>query len=359
MFIQCDESLTVTYQLFLENHKYFLNKIKEFQQRHKLIVCLIPFSNYTGSPALSDFLNKRSDLLFIPVNRVDSQKNIRVQVPDIKDLHDKYFLNQEKQSLFERRVEDIKNRMTQGDFYLINYTLPLSFPLRHKLITRELHPKHFHLLGANGCYLDIGDEQHILSFSPECFISTQNEIIKTYPIKGTLDSNQDKSLLQNSLKEKAETTMVVDLMRNDLGKICNYGSVTLNYWQKIIEQHKLWQMHSEIQGNLKQPWSIESLLQLLPAGSISGTPKHECLKYILKTEVAPRNYYTGLCGFIDQENSISHFNILIRSLIYDQNNTQIGVGAGITIDSNPHQEWLECKKKYNSILDAFDSLMSL
>lgn len=198
-----------------------------------------------------------------------------------------------------------------------------------------------------GAFLNINNKYNIYSMSPECFISKQNNILKTFPIKGTskVSDNTQENInninnLKSNKKELAEHLMVVDLMRNDLGEVCLPGSVQVNNFAEIESYKYVHHMISEIQGELSLQTNILQVLKsMFPGGSITGAPKINTMRLINKLEKYSRGGYTGTLGYITPEGD-GEFNILIRTLIQDINIQKLilNVGGGIVADSQPELE---------------------
>tara|TARA_Y100001934_G_C12326447_1_gene762843 strand:- start:1367 stop:2029 length:663 start_codon:yes stop_codon:yes gene_type:complete len=206
-----------------------------------------------------------------------------------------------------------------------------------------------------GYYINTG-ESHILSFSPESFFTVQDGIIKTHPMKGTRSRSKDnlidkklKKELFDSDKDKAEHLMIVDLMRNDLGKICKYGSVNVDDLFTVNSYETVHQMVSCISGKLNHNIKYSDILKaLFPGGSITGAPKESAMKIIDNLENYNRELYTGTIGYITKDSM--NFNIAIRTLYMQNNIIKYSVGGGIVWDSNAQDELLEAELK-SKILD--------
>ena len=280
----------------------------------------------------------------------------------IKSYKKKSFLKLEKDifqlPIYEKLIFKIKEELKKGNSYQINLTMPKLFsfknisPLEIYLTIREfVHPPY-------GYFIDTGKEQ-IMSFSPEQFFQTENNIIKSFPMKGTRprmhDISEDvkmKNELSNSEKDKAEHLMIVDLLRNDIGKICNYGSVKVKDLFKINSYTTVHQMVSCVYGELKKNIKYVDILKALcPGGSITGAPKESSMKIIDSLESYNREIYTGGIGHIDQQKNI-HFNIAIRTMIAQDNIINYSVGGGIVWDSVASKELDEAHLK-SKILDKF------
>ncbi len=237
---------------------------------------------------------------------------------------------------FNRVIEEIK----QGNTYLLNLTFKSQ--IETNLTLSEI----FALAKAPYKLLI---EDSFVCFSPECFIKIEGNRISTYPMKGTIDAslpNAKESIL-NNLKESAEHTMIVDLMRNDLNMVATKTRVTkFRYINKIKAGAKeLLQVSSQIEANLPENWhqQIGNILDTLtPAGSISGTPKRKTLEIIESVENAPRGLYTGVFGIYDGKKLQSA--VMIRAISKEKSQLYYHSGGGITIDSSLEDE-------YNELID--------
>jgi para-aminobenzoate synthetase component I len=245
-------------------------------------------------------------------------------------------------------IEDYQHAFTQvqheiyhGNTYLLNLTFPTEIDLNTDLLTIYTQSKsQFKLFYKN----------QLVSFSPERFIKIEHNQIKTYPMKGTIDASLENAdeILLNDPKEFAEHTMVVDLLRNDLSMISKNVKVKrFRFLNKINAGSKhLLQMSSEIVGELEPNWHCkigDILLKLLPAGSISGTPKIKTLEIIKKVEHYPRGFFTGIFGYFNG-NSLDSA-VMIRFIEKQNNRFFYKSGGGITIDSNIESEYKELLQK--------------
>ncbi|KAB2644182.1 MAG: anthranilate synthase component I family protein [Verrucomicrobia bacterium] len=225
-------------------------------------------------------------------------------------------------------------------------------PWPYYLALRKKSPAPF------AAYLQLGQET-ILSTSPECFLRIEGDKINTYPIKGTrprgrsqVEDAQQRWELQHSPKEKAELIMITDLERNDLSQICEYGSVTTPELLELKSYPHLYHLVSRVQGKLRKSIShVEAVAACFPGGSISGVPKKKALEIIDRLEPVPRGLFTGAIGYFGFDGS-SQFSIAIRTLVIHNACAEFHVGAGITSDSIPHEEWKETLHKAAGILEA-------
>jgi len=251
---------------------------------------------------------------------------------------------------YENIISKIKKELFSGNVYQINFTMPKKFlinshPLSLYLYFRNIAQPKF------GYYLNY-QQFKILSFSPEQFFHKKNEFIYTYPMKGTIgrDKNKrkDEALklqLLNSSKDKAEHLMIVDLMRNDIGKISKFGTVQVND-KYFIESHPtVHQMVSCIEGELiDNIYELDIIRALFPGGSVTGAPKESAMKIIDNLEKYSREIYTGSIGYVKQ-NGDMNYNIPIRTLSIKNNIGVYPVGGGIVWDSQIYNEWEEAQLK--------------
>lgn len=254
-------------------------------------------------------------------------------------------------------IDTIKLHLSNGNTYQINFTQPKEYEVLDNSLSaylkmRDLIKPHY------GAYFNIENMQ-IISFSPERLFKTSGEKIKAFPMKGTrprsLNKEKDKLLLRelfNSTKDRAEHLMIVDLLRNDLGKICNYGSIQVKDLYNVHSYESVHQMVSEVSGKLQSSLNEISIIKaLFPGGSVTGAPKEESMKIIDSLENYQRGIYTGSIGYI-LNNGNMDFNVAIRTMIMQNNKCMYPVGGGIVWDSDPLDEWNEAQQK-SEILSNF------
>jgi len=202
----------------------------------------------------------------------------------------------------------------------------------------------------------------ILSSSPELFIKYENNIIETRPMKGTNPRGKNKKQnlkikknLINSKKEYSELSMIVDLERNDLGKISIPGSIKVIKHRKIEQYATVFQCISIIKSIAKKNISpIDIIKAMFPGGSISGCPKIRALEIIDELEPTTRSIYTGSIGYISFHNTMQ-LNIAIRTIIEKNNNLFFNVGSGIVADSNPEKEYTETLHKAKALIQSINN----
>ncbi len=258
----------------------------------------------------------------------------------------------ETQASFKSKVEVLKSLEQDGEFWVANFTQDITGDLPKAIKPEQVALKCFHnflKLGKNHCGgVVLTKEQIFCSLSPETFLVQNENVIKTFPIKGT----GSQKFLENSEKEISELAMITDLLRNDLGEICT--QVELKRERYLTEEQNFYHARAEVEGKLSESEIVwDKYKALLPAGSISGAPKKRVLETLSILESFNRDFYTGTFGLkLKPEKSI--FNILIRTLFIDQKNCSFSfpVGAGITIDSNAQLEWEETFRKAQILLDC-------
>jgi para-aminobenzoate synthetase/4-amino-4-deoxychorismate lyase len=251
------------------------------------------------------------------------------------------------------KMNSIKSYLEKGDSYQINYTLPVRFQT-------SANPRDFYeSLLANqkvsySSYLDLGDKQ-ILSISPELFLYHKEGNILSKPMKGTAKRSPIPEIdtwigyaLQNSEKNRAENLMITDLIRNDLGKFSELGSVHVSELFSIETYQTMHQMVSKIESKLRKDTNFWDLFWgMFPCGSITGAPKISSMEIIHELEMEARGVYTGSIGYFAPFKSDfeSQWNIAIRTIEYQNGKCKMGVGSGITYESDPKEEWEECQTK--------------
>jgi para-aminobenzoate synthetase component 1 len=295
-------------------------------------------------------------LNFTNYNFVKKIKSIIKRTAKTIDNHPIFqFEVQIEKSEYENNIIKIQNYIRIGDVYQVNYTHRLQS--QFTLEKRNLFP---FLLMKNpvnfACYLE-GDNFSINSLSPERFVRIKDNTIVSFPIKGTRkrgkNKDEDKNIereLRTNAKEQAELFMITDLIRNDLGKICEIGSVQVQNRKKIHRLPKIMHTYSVVRGKLRNDISaINALLSMFPGGSITGCPKKSAMKIIDEIETFQRGVYTGSIGYI-VPNKEMEFNIAIRTVVQKNENLYLGVGGGITIESNIKDEYQESLAKAASFL---------
>jgi para-aminobenzoate synthetase/4-amino-4-deoxychorismate lyase len=247
-------------------------------------------------------------------------------------------------------IAKIQEFIRNGDTYQINHTYRIhgrtygsSLALYQRL--RERQPGRF------GAYIDHGNRQ-LLSQSPELFIAREGDTLKAMPMKGTASAlSENASVLSADPKNQAENVMIVDLLRNDLSRISLTGTVTVPNLFEVARYGDVLQMTSTVQGQIKPQTGLFDILNaVFPCGSVTGAPKKHSMEIIQDLETADRGYYCGALGWLDPNGDFA-FSVPIRTVEIEEDSQShestftLGVGAGITNDSNASQEWNECRIK--------------
>lgn len=248
------------------------------------------------------------------------------------------------------KINRIREYIRNGDTYQINFTSKYRFelqgsPLDLYLELRRKQRAPYAAIMKNG-------NRSILSLSPELFYRTADNSIVAKPMKGTAKRGRTceedirmRDWLANDPKNRSENVMIVDLLRNDIGRIAEPGSVMVRSLFDVEKYDTLFQMTSTVEGRLKNGVSASEIVKTMsPSGSVTGAPKIRSMQLINELEQAPRGVYTGAIGFLAPKNE-SVFNVAIRTITIDGNSGSMGVGSGIVYDSSPETEYAECKLK--------------
>lgn len=251
---------------------------------------------------------------------------------------------------YDRAIAKVKDYIAQGDTYQVNYTYRLRssfsgdpFRLFVDLARAQKAPY--------AAFVDTG-RFVLCSASPELFFSLENERIESRPMKGTAtrgltlsEDNEQAEWLKNSKKNQAENVMIVDMVRNDIGRIAKTGSVNVPDLLVVEKYPTVWQMVSTVTGKTKAEL-VEILSALFPPASITGAPKARTMEIIEELETSLRKVYTGGIGFASPDGQ-AQFNVAIRTAIIDRDEgiVEYGVGGGITWDSVDKSEYEECLAK--------------
>lgn len=255
-------------------------------------------------------------------------------------------------------IQQLRQHILRGDCYEINYCQEF-YATEVQIDPLSLY-RHLTTVSPNpfACYYK-HQSQYLLCASPERFLQKKGNKLISQPIKGTIQRNlQNKETdiqlvetLKESEKDKSENVMVVDLVRNDLSKVCKEGSVHVSELFGIYSFPQVHQMISTIEGELEEAVSFSSILKAcFPMGSMTGAPKKRVMELIEQYEKTKRGLYSGAVGYFDPTGDFD-FNVVIRSILYNATNQYLGyqVGGGITFYSNPEKEYEECLLKAAAI----------
>lgn len=251
-------------------------------------------------------------------------------------------------------VRRAKDYIAAGDIYQVNLSQRFqceldAAPVEAYLALRAANPAPY------AAYLDIGEAQ-ILSSSPECFLRLNGRDVLTRPIKGTLPRHRDPDDLLRSPKDNAELLMITDLERNDLGRVCEFGSVHVPDLVRVESYATVHHLVSTVTGRLRPEVShVQAVRACFPGGSITGAPKIRAMEIIGEMEPHARGVYTGAIGYFGY-GGVSEFNIAIRTAVLRNGRLTFHAGGGIVADSEPDAEYDETLAKAEGILRALDQL---
>jgi anthranilate synthase component I len=261
------------------------------------------------------------------------------------------------QSRFEAAVEKAKAYVKQGDIFQTVLSKRFDFKFQGDLTVfyrelRAINPSPYMY------YFKAGQRQ-IVGSSPEMLARVENRTVETFPIAGTCPAVHDaaenrryaRELLADP-KERAEHVMLVDLARNDVGKVAKFGSVRVPEFMQVHRYSHVQHIVSRVVGDLRDDCDCyDALRAVFPAGTVSGAPKVRAMEIIDELEPTRRGPYAGAVGYFSY-NGNADFAITIRTLFADGNQAHIQAGAGIVADSNPEREWKETEHKANALMKA-------
>ncbi len=251
---------------------------------------------------------------------------------------------------FGKGVQAIREAIADGDVYQVNLCRRLSVGASDDLdvlalgaVLARAHPApHAAVVRLPAAGL------HVASASPERFLRRRGLDVESRPIKGTAATRHGFSA-----KDRAENVMIVDLVRNDLGRVCEYGSITVPGLCEVEEHPGLAHLVSTVRGRLRADvgWP-ELLAATFPPGSVTGAPKLAALAVISQLEPVSRSVYCGSIGWVDADRRTADLNVAIRTFWMEDGELHLGVGGGITWDSTPEGEWRETELKAARLLAA-------
>ena len=262
---------------------------------------------------------------------------------------------------YQAAFAEIKSRINSGDCYQVNLTQCFTAQGRGESLAAYLQLRRA-TTAPFSAYLDWSSGA-LLSLSPERFISLENGAVLTQPVKGTRprgkSQDEDRLLareLAASEKDRAENLMIVDLLRNDLGRVCETGSINANQLFTIESFSNVHHMISDVTGRLRPDKdALDLLSSCYPGGSITGAPKLAAMEIIQNVEHDLRRVYCGTVFYLGADGSFDS-SITIRSLLWESGVLSCWAGGGIVADSNCDQEYQECFDKINNIFSALQDL---
>lgn len=255
---------------------------------------------------------------------------------------------------YKVKLETIKDYINDGDTYQVNFAQRFQVesdedPWKVYQRLTSLNPS------PHGCFFD-GEQFAVVSCSPEELVSVRDAKVKTSPIKGTVrrgkNEKEDKKNIEKLLaseKDNAELSMIVDLARNDLGKVCEKGSVKVTDHRKVIKYSHVIHTVSQVEGKLKKNKdNLDVIRSLFPGGSITGCPKKRTMEIIGRLEDFHRGVYCGSAGYLSVNGNMD-FNIMIRTLYFADDLYTFHSGGGIVLDSDADSEYQEALDKAEAL----------
>lgn len=258
------------------------------------------------------------------------------------------------------KIENLKTHIKLGDCYEINFCQEFyaenakANPTELFYALNNKSPNPFAAYYRN-------DDKYCICASPERFIQKTNDAIISQPIKGTLKRTEknfinkvEQETLHNSIKDRTENVMIVDLVRNDLNKICKTGTIHPSEMYGIQSFPQVHQMVSTIEGTLKNDINFADIIRAtFPMGSMTGAPKKRVMELSEQYEATARGLYSGTIGYISPDKNFD-FNVVIRSIMYNTTSQYLNfhVGGAITFNSNPEDEYNECLAKAEAMMQV-------
>jgi len=292
----------------------------------------------------------------------DRSKEIKSALEEPEDIDDLYY-SQPKVNIeidsFREKVLKVKDYIFSGDIFQAVLSKRYEFKIKGDLIhfyesLRRINPSPYMY------FMKMSDRQ-IVGSSPEMLVRVDDGIVETFPIAGTRPKLKDKTMndiVQKELlidpKECAEHVMLVDLARNDIGKVCEFGSVHVPEFMRVHQYSHVQHIVSRVLGKLREGKDAFDVFRgVFPAGTVTGAPKIRAMEIIDELEPSRRGPYAGAIGYFSN-NGNADFAITIRTLVASRDKAYIQVGAGIVADSDPSKEWLETEYKAEALMKALE-----
>jgi anthranilate synthase component 1 len=292
----------------------------------------------------------------LPLLEADALNPVTLNDEEIDIAH----VHEEDPGHFLQHVQRVQDYILAGDVFQVNLSRPWQISMRVPVSAASLYRR---LCAANPApfagLMTLDNGRAVISSSPERLVEVRGRTVRTRPIAGTYPRSQDpgedaalsRDLLRHP-KERAEHVMLIDLERNDLGRVCRAGSVQVKEFMALESYRHVHHIVSEVSGELRADVTPANVIRaVFPGGTITGCPKVRCMQIIAALEQAPRTAYTGSMGYINRDGSLD-MNILIRTLIQNGSEISLRAGAGIVADSNPHRELAETRAKAKGMLAA-------
>ena len=320
-------------------------------QSHEIENPLMEFGIYEDG-ILFDNKQNKSFYFYYDKNRI---KEIKLSENDFGKFEISNFTSNLDEADFEKMVNQAKKYIHDGDIFQVVLSRRFSFDAKGDFL--KVYKKLRGLNPSPYLYHMKMDNRTIIGASPEMLIRVTGDKVETFPIAGTRkitsDEKQNEELKQELLhdeKELAEHTMLVDLGRNDIGRVCKYGSVHVKEFMEVKKFSHVQHMVTHVVGKLDKKYDMfDALKAVFPAGTVSGAPKVRAMEIIDELEPQARGPYAGAVGYFSF-NGCCDFAIAIRSIFIDNNKGYVQAGAGIVSDSIPKNELKETEHKANAML---------
>jgi len=304
-----------------------------------------------------DHRNRQAFYYYLNENRLPEISKLLKEPNNHEALSHKQLKVNISKERFEDAVEKAKEYVTAGDVFQVVLSKRYDFQVRGDLTgfyrnLRNINPSPYMYFLKSG-------EHQIVGSSPEMLVRVENRAVETFPIAGTRphvkNPAENRRLTEELLadpKERAEHVMLVDLGRNDIGKVSKFGSVHLPEFMKVHQYSHVQHIVSRVVGELGDECDCyDALRAVFPAGTVSGAPKVRAMEIIEELEPTRRGPYAGAVGYFSY-NGNADFAITIRTLIANGDKAHIQVGAGIVADSDPEKEWYETEHKAQALIKA-------
>lgn len=320
-------------------------------QSHEIENTLMEFGIYEDG-ILFDNKQNKSFYFYYDKNRI---KEIKLSENDFGKFEISNFISNCDEADFEKMVNQSKKYIHDGDIFQVVLSRRFSFDAKGDFL--KVYKKLRGLNPSPYLYHMKMDSRTIIGASPEMLIRVTGDKVETFPIAGTRKITSDEKLneelkqeLLHDEKELAEHTMLVDLGRNDIGRVCKYGSVHVKEFMEVKKFSHVQHMVTHVVGKLDKKYDMfDALKAVFPAGTVSGAPKVRAMEIIDELEPQARGPYAGAVGYFSF-NGCCDFAIAIRSIFIDNNKGYVQAGAGIVSDSIPKNELKETEHKANAML---------
>ena len=306
-----------------------------------------------------DRLQNKCEYVTLGENRIDEIRNIAKESHDIGNIDFKFKGHYFSREKYESMVREAKEKIKAGEIFQSVISNAREYEITGDKLSiykalREMNPSPYMY------HLKLGDRE-IIGSSPEMLARIEGRDVETYPIAGTRKrgktDEEDKKLeieLMNDEKELAEHLMLVDLARNDVGKVSKFDSVHVPEYMNIKKFSHVQHIVSHVTGKLRDEiTAVDAFSSIFPAGTLSGAPKIRAMEIINELEGLPRGPYGGALGYFSL-NGNADFAIVIRTLVCNGNKAKIQAGAGIVHDSVPENEYAECENKAQAVINALE-----